>query len=150
MVIDTSQMTQPQLRSVLDKAFSVGNVEFNITVLSFGVKHGIPIDSDFVFDVRFLSNPYWDANLREKSGVDKSVQDFVMSQDGAAEFLSHIKNLILLAKPGYLREGKRYLTVSIGCTGGRHRSVTFAEKISDLLEGQANRVRIVHRDLGKE
>ncbi|MFY9325278.1 MAG: RNase adapter RapZ [Candidatus Nanopelagicales bacterium] len=150
MVIDTSEMTQPTLRSVLDKAFSVGNIEFNITVLSFGFKHGIPIDSDFVFDVRFLPNPFWNDELREKTGVDSPVQDYVMGQNGAKEFLTHVQDLISLAKPGYLREGKRYLTVSIGCTGGKHRSVTFAEKLSSLLTGEKNRVRIVHRDLGKE
>jgi len=150
MVIDTSEMTQPTLRSVLDKAFSVGNIEFNITVLSFGFKHGIPIDSDFVFDVRFLPNPFWNDALREKTGVDSPVQDYVMGQVGAEEFLTHVQDLISLAKPGYLREGKRYLTVSIGCTGGKHRSVTFAEKLSSLLTDETNRVRIVHRDLGKE
>lgn len=150
MVIDTSEMTQPTLRSVLDKAFSVGNIEFNITVLSFGFKHGIPIDSDFVFDVRFLPNPFWNDALREKTGVDSPVQDYVMGQVGAEEFLNHVQDLISLAKPGYLREGKRYLTVSIGCTGGKHRSVTFAEKLSSLLTAETNRVRIVHRDLGKE
>lgn len=150
MVIDTSEMTQPTLRSVLDKAFSVGNIEFNITVLSFGFKHGIPIDSDFVFDVRFLPNPFWNDELREKTGVDSPVQDYVMGQVGAEEFLTHVQDLISLAKPGYLREGKRYLTVSIGCTGGKHRSVTFAEKLSSLLTDDTNRVRIVHRDLGKE
>lgn len=150
MVIDTSEMTQPTLRSVLDKAFSVGNIEFNITVLSFGFKHGIPIDSDFVFDVRFLPNPFWNDELREKTGVDSPVQDYVMGQVGAEEFLTHVQDLISLAKPGYLREGKRYLTVSIGCTGGKHRSVTFAEKLSSLLTDETNRVRIVHRDLGKE
>jgi UPF0042 nucleotide-binding protein len=150
MVVDTSEMTQPTLRSVLEKAFNVGNVEFNITVLSFGFKHGIPIDSDFVFDVRFLPNPYWDDELREKSGIDKPVQDYVMQQAGAEEYMANITNLISLAKPGYLREGKRYLTVSIGCTGGRHRSVTFVEKLSKLLIDPTNRVRVVHRDLGKE
>lgn len=150
MVIDTSEMTQPTLRSVLDKAFSVGNIEFNITVLSFGFKHGIPIDSDFVFDVRFLPNPFWNDELREKTGVDSPVQDYVMGQVGAEEFLTHVQDLISLAKPGYLREGKRYLTVSIGCTGGKHRSVTFAEKLASLLTDDTNRVRIVHRDLGKE
>jgi len=150
MVVDTSEMTQPTLRSVLEKAFNVGNIEFNITVLSFGFKHGIPIDSDFVFDVRFLPNPYWDDELREQSGVDQPVQDYVMRQAGASEYMENLVNLITLAKPGYLREGKRYLTVSIGCTGGRHRSVTFVEKISKLLQDPTNRVRVVHRDLGKE
>jgi RNase adapter protein RapZ len=150
MVVDTSEMTQPTLRSVLEKAFNVGNIEFNITVLSFGFKHGIPIDSDFVFDVRFLPNPYWDDELREKSGIDKPVQEYVMRQAGAEEYMDNITNLISLAKPGYLREGKRYLTVSIGCTGGRHRSVTFVEKLSKLLIDPTNRVRVVHRDLGKE
>lgn len=150
MVVDTSEMAQPTLRSVLEKAFTVGNIEFNITVLSFGFKHGIPIDSDFVFDVRFLPNPYWDDELREQSGVDKSVQEYVMRQAGASEYIENIINLITLTKPGYLREGKRYLTVSIGCTGGRHRSVTFVEKISKLLQDPTNRVRVVHRDLGKE
>lgn len=150
MVIDTSQMTQPNLRSVLEKAFNVGNIEFNITILSFGFKHGVPIDSDFVFDVRFLPNPFWIDELKELSGLNEPVQDYVLGQKGANEYLTHLKEVILLAKPGYLREGKRYLTVSIGCTGGKHRSVTFAEKLSELLTGGDNQVRKVHRDLGKE
>lgn len=150
MVIDTSQMTQPTLRSVLEKAFNVGNIEFNITILSFGFKHGVPIDSDFVFDVRFLPNPFWIDELKELSGLNEPVQDYVLGQKGANEYLTYLKEVILLAKPGYLREGKRYLTVSIGCTGGKHRSVTFAEKLSELLTGSDNQVRKVHRDLGKE
>lgn len=150
MVVDTSEMTQPALRGVLEKAFSVGNIEFNITVLSFGFKHGIPIDSDFVFDVRFLPNPFWQPELQEKSGLDQPVQDFVMVQAGADQYLQHIKDIIFLTKPGYLREGKRYLTVSIGCTGGKHRSVTFVEKLSKMLIDETNRIRLVHRDLGKE
>jgi len=150
MVVDTSEMTQPNLRSVLEKAFNVGNIEFNITILSFGFKHGIPIDSDFVFDVRFLPNPFWIPELKELSGVNEPVQNYVLSQNGAKEYLAHLRELISLAKPGYLREGKRYLTVSIGCTGGKHRSVTFAEKLSELLSGGDNLVRKVHRDLGKE
>lgn len=150
MVIDTSQMTQPALRSVLEKAFNVGNIDFNITILSFGFKHGVPIDADFVFDVRFLPNPFWISELKELSGINQPVQDYVLSQAGANEYLTYLKEVISLAKPGYLREGKRYLTVAIGCTGGKHRSVTFAEKLSEILSGGDNRVRKVHRDLGKE
>jgi RNase adapter protein RapZ len=150
MVVDTSEMTQPDLRGVLEKAFNVGNIEFNITVLSFGFKHGIPIDSDFVFDVRFLPNPFWQKELKEKSGLDQPVQEFVMAQAGADQYLKHIKDIIFLTKPGYLREGKRYLTISVGCTGGKHRSVTFVEQLSKLLVDETNRIRLVHRDLGKE
>lgn len=150
MVIDTSEMTQPTLRSVLEKSFNVGNIEFNITVLSFGFKHGVPIDSDFVFDVRFLPNPFWQAELKEKTGLDLPVQDYVMAQVGAQEYLTDIKDFIFLTKPGYLREGKRYLTVSIGCTGGKHRSVTLVEQLAKLLLDETNRVRVVHRDIGKE
>lgn len=150
MVIDTSEMTQPTLRSVLEKSFNVGNIEFNITLLSFGFKHGVPIDSDFVFDVRFLPNPFWQAELKEKTGLDLPVQDYVMTQVGAQEYLTDIKDIIFLTKPGYLREGKRYLTVSIGCTGGKHRSVTLVEQLAKLLIDETNRVRVVHRDIGKE
>ncbi|MGA0883434.1 MAG: RNase adapter RapZ [Candidatus Nanopelagicales bacterium] len=150
MVVDTSEMTQPDLRAVLEKAFNVGNIEFNITILSFGFKHGVPIDSDFVFDVRFLPNPFWVDELKELTGLNEPVQDYVLGQKGATEYLRHLTEVIFLAKPGYLREGKRYLTVSIGCTGGKHRSVTFAEKISKMLAVDDNRVRTVHRDLGKK
>lgn len=150
MLIDTSEMTQPTLRSVLEKSFNVGNIEFNITVLSFGFKHGIPIDADFVFDVRFLPNPFWQPDLKELTGLNKPVQDYVLNQSGATEYLSLIQKIIVLAKPGYLREGKRYLTVAIGCTGGKHRSVTFAETLAPLLADDSNQIRKVHRDLGKE
>jgi UPF0042 nucleotide-binding protein len=150
MVIDTSEMTQPSLRSVLEKSFNVGNIEFNITVLSFGFKHGVPIDSDFVFDVRFLPNPFWQAELKEKTGLDLPVQDYVMAQVGAKKYLTGIEDIIFLTKPGYLREGQRYLTVSIGCTGGKHRSVTLVEHLAKLLLDETNRVRVVHRDIGKE
>jgi len=150
VVIDTSDMSSPGLRSVIEKTFESDVATFQATILSFGFKYGIPVDADFVFDVRFLANPFWEENLKKLTGLDKKVQDFVLKQEGAENFSKTIIELINVTTPGYVREGKKYVTVAIGCTGGKHRSVTIAEKVAQELKSNGAKVRVVHRDLGKE
>lgn len=150
VVIDTSDMSSPGLRSVIEKTFESDVATFQATILSFGFKYGIPVDADFVFDVRFLANPFWEEDLKKLTGLDQKVQDFVLKQDGAENFSKTINELINVTTPGYVREGKKYVTVAIGCTGGKHRSVTIAEKVAQELKTKGAKVRVVHRDLGKE
>lgn len=150
VVIDTSDMSSPGLRTVIEKTFESDVETFQATILSFGFKYGIPVDADFVFDARFLANPFWEEDLKNLTGLDKKVQDFVLHQDGAERFAKTINELINTTTPGYVREGKKYVTVSIGCTGGKHRSVTISEKVAQQLLADGAKVRVVHRDLGKE
>jgi len=150
VVIDTSDMSSPGLRSVIEKTFESDVATFQATILSFGFKYGIPVDADFVFDVRFLANPFWEEDLKKLTGLDKKVQDFVLKQEGAENFSKTIIELINVTTPGYVREGKKYVTVAIGCTGGQHRSVTIAEKVAQELKSNGAKVRVVNRDLGKE
>lgn len=150
VVIDTSDMSSPGLRGVIEKTFESDVATFQATILSFGFKFGIPVDADFVFDARFLANPFWEEDLKKLTGLDKKVQDFVLKQDGAENFSKTIIELINNTTPGYVREGKKYVTVAIGCTGGKHRSVTIAEKVAQEMQSNGAKVRVVHRDLGKE
>ncbi len=150
VVIDTSDMSSPGLRTVIEKTFESDVETFQATILSFGFKYGIPVDADFVFDARFLANPFWEKDLKNLTGLDKKVQDFVLHQDGAERFAKTINELINTTTPGYVREGKKYVTVAIGCTGGKHRSVTISEKVAQQLLADGAKVRVVHRDLGKE
>jgi RNase adapter protein RapZ len=150
VVIDTSDMSSPGLRTVIEKTFESDVETFQATILSFGFKYGIPVDADFVFDARFLANPFWEEDLKNLTGLDKKVQDFVLHQDGAERFAKTINELINATTPGYVREGKKYVTVAIGCTGGKHRSVTISEKVAQQLLADGAKVRVVHRDLGKE
>lgn len=150
VVIDTSDMSSPGLRTVIEKTFESDVETFQATILSFGFKYGIPVDADFVFDARFLANPFWEEDLKNLTGLDKKVQDFVLHQDGAERFAKTINELINTTTPGYVREGKKYVTVAIGCTGGKHRSVTISEKVAQQLLADGAKVRVVHRDLAKE
>ena len=150
VVIDTSDMSSPGSRTVIEKTFESDVETFQATILSFGFKYGIPVDADFVFDARFLANPFWEEDLKNLTGLDKKVQDFVLHQDGAERFAKTINELINTTTPGYVREGKKYVTVAIGCTGGKHRSVTISEKVAQQLLADGAKVRVVHRDLGKE
>jgi RNase adapter protein RapZ len=152
LVVDTSTLTVPVLRRTLERAFGT---EFEqatrVTLLSFGFKYGLPMDSDLVADVRFLPNPFWIPELRAQTGRDEPVRDYVLSQEGAEEFISRYLELLALVGVGFRREGKRYLTVSIGCTGGMHRSVAISEEIARRLAGSDGvTVSVVHRDLGRE
>ena len=151
VVIDTSNLNVHQLAKRTSEIFAEGMIEgVRLNILSFGYKYGIPVDADFVFDVRFLANPFWEEDLKKLTGLDKKVQDFVLKQEGAENFSKTINELINVTTPGYVREGKKYVTVAIGCTGGKHRSVTIAEKVAQELKSNGAKVRVVHRDLGKE
>lgn len=151
LVIDTSHRTIHELRRAVNVAFESGEpVRLRATVMSFGFKYGVPVDADFVADVRFLPNPYWVPELREMRGLDAPVNDYVVAQAGAAEFLDLYARVIDLATDGYLREGKRFTTVAIGCTGGKHRSVAMSENLAARLVHVGLEVSVVHRDLGRE
>ena len=152
-VIDTSKLLTRELKEELDRIF-VKNEEYSslmINILSFGFKHGIPADADLVFDVRFLPNPYYYENLRKLTGNDQEIQDFVMGYDMAHVFLDKLEDMLLFLVPNYVLEGKNQLVVAIGCTGGKHRSVTLANKLYERLQKQADYgVRLEHRDIGKD
>jgi UPF0042 nucleotide-binding protein len=120
-----------------------------ISVVSFGYKHGLPLDVDLVFDVRFLPNPHWDENLRPMSGLDEPVRDFVMEQSLSVKFLDQLTGMLTLLLPAYKSEGKSYLTVAIGCTGGRHRSVVIAEQLKQWLIQSSHNPRVTHRDISR-
>ena len=118
---------------------------------SFGFKYGLPMDADMVMDVRFLPNPHWVDELRPQTGQSPAVREYVLSQPGAEEFLDTYDRLLSLVVEGYRREGKRYMTVAIGCTGGKHRSVAMAEALAERLQPNDElSVRVLHRDLGRE
>lgn len=152
-IIDTSSLLTRELRQELDRIF-VQNKDFKnlvITVLSFGFKYGIPTDSDLVFDVRFLPNPYYYEELKKLSGNDKEVQDFVMGFEVSHRFLDKLIDMIQFLIPNYVLEGKNQLVIAIGCTGGKHRSVTLANKLYERLqENTEYAVRIEHRDIEKD
>ena len=152
LVIDTSTLSVHGLRESIERAFAGQTVaQTSVTVESFGFKYGLPMDSDMVMDVRFLPNPHWLDELRPHSGQHPAVRDYVLGQPGAAEFLQTYHQLLRLVVEGYSREGKRYMTVAIGCTGGKHRSVAMAEALAGLLEhNESLTVRVLHRDLGRE
>ena len=119
-------------------------------MLSFGFKYGIPVDADMVADARFLPNPYWDEELRPLTGQDPRVAGDVLGRPGAQEFIDTYKNLVRIVSDGYLREGKRYVTVAVGCTGGKHRSVAIAEALTARLAADGLAASCIHRDLGRE
>jgi UPF0042 nucleotide-binding protein len=151
IVIDTSSLNVHDLRRKIDAAFGGDErVALRATVMSFGFKYGIPVDADIVCDVRFLPNPYWEPDLRELTGLDPSVSDYVTDAPEAREFLGRMAEILNLVSDGYLREGKRYVTVAVGCTGGKHRSVAMAENLAARLVKVGVEVLVVHRDLGRE
>ncbi|NLK74543.1 MAG: RNase adapter RapZ [Clostridiales bacterium] len=152
VIIDTSQLLIRELKAQINKIYveeeSYNN--FIITILSFGFKYGIPTDSDLVFDVRFLPNPYYDEELRSKTGNDRDVQDFVMTTATATEFLYKLHEMLLFLIPHYISEGKNQLVVSIGCTGGKHRSVTLANELFDRMRNTEYGIKVEHRDIEKD
>jgi len=150
LIIDTSDLNVHQLKAKLMGAFEVSVSErLQVAVESFGFKHGLPLDADVVMDVRFLPNPHWDENLRPLSGLDQAVKDDVLSRPQAIEFLRNFQGLLQSVLPHYASEGKSYLTIAVGCTGGRHRSVAIAEEIGHGLRAAGQPVRVSHRDLGR-
>ncbi len=153
LVVDTSNLSVHDLRTTLERSFAGEGTEAatRVTVLSFGYKYGLPLDADLVVDVRFLPNPHWIPELRPFTGRDAEVRDYVLSQEGAEEFVDRYLELLHLVGAGYRREGKRYLTVAVGCTGGKHRSVAISEELGRRLGGAENvQVNVVHRDMGRE
>ena len=147
-IIDTSNMKPKDLKEEISKIYANGEINNNLTIstVSFGFKHGIPSDSDLVFDVRFLPNPYYIEELRDKTGDDQDVRDYVMNSDISHQFYDKLLDMINFLVPQYIQEGKHHLVISIGCTGGRHRSVTICNLISDELMKQGYRVVKKHRD----
>jgi RNase adapter protein RapZ len=152
LIIDTSTLSVRALRESIERAFgSDAGTSTSVTVESFGFKYGLPMDADMVMDVRFLPNPHWVDELRPLTGQHPAVSEYVLSQPGAAEFLAAYHQMLSLVVEGYRREGKRYMTVAIGCTGGKHRSVAIAEELMRLLRADPQlSVRVLHRDLGRE
>ena len=148
-VIDTSQLLTRELKEEIDRIFVDGEEgeRFQIAVVSFGFKHGIPADVDLVFDVRFLPNPYYDLNLRPLTGNDKPIQDFVMKHEESVEFLDKLDDMMRFLIPNYIKEGKYNLVIGIGCTGGKHRSVTITNKLAERLKQLPYSVKVEHRDI---
>mgnify|MGYP000290556180 FL=1 len=151
-VIDTSDLNIHQLSTKTGDLFTDESAKkLSLTVMSFGFKHGLPADADHVADMRFLPNPFWDESLRPFNGEDKQVSDFVLSQQGAEEFITNYVDALKPVLAGYMRENKRYAMIAIGCTGGKHRSVAVVARIAELLsELDDVAVSVKHRDLGKE
>jgi len=152
-IVDTSEMTVHELRHAFTgvAAGHVPGAQLVVTVLSFGFKHGIPVDSDLLFDVRFLPNPHFVPTLRPHTGRDADVVKYINKSKATSEFLTHTLNLLKFLIPQYVHEGKTYLTIGIGCTGGRHRSVAIAEALKKGLSGLPGvRVRVRHRDIAHE
>jgi UPF0042 nucleotide-binding protein len=151
VLIDTSHLNVNQLRSRVEEMFGGEDARrIRVTVLSFGFKYGLPPDADFVLDARFLPNPFWEPELRDLTGKDDSVSRYVLNQRGAGTFVETYARLITATAPGFEREGKRYLTVAVGCTGGKHRSVAIAEELSRRLRDLRVVASAQHRDLGRE
>lgn len=152
-IINTSKFTNMELRQEITRIYGDEDqreTQLTITIVSFGFKYGIPLDSDLVFDVRFLPNPYYIPELRNFSGNDKLVYDYVLKFNQTKEFISKLDDMLEFLIPHYTKEGKRQLIVSIGCTGGRHRSVSIANSIYNLVEEKGHKVNIDHRDINED
>ena len=151
VVIDTTSLNVHELRRKIETLFASPVTEsLRVVVMSFGFKYGIPIDADMVADVRFLPNPYWDESLRPLNGQDDAVSRDVLERPGASDFLDHYEALVEVVREGYLREGKRFVTIAIGCTGGKHRSVAMVEALTARLRANSVDAVALHRDLGRE
>ncbi len=151
-IIDTSTLLTRELKQELEKIFVLDEKFSNlmVTVLSFGFKYGIPADADLVFDVRFLPNPYYNEELRPLTGNDEAIQNYVMGFDTAKEFLQKLVDMVKFLIPNYILEGKNRLVIAVGCTGGKHRSVTLANELYNALNGNDYGVKIEHRDIEKD
>jgi UPF0042 nucleotide-binding protein len=151
LLIDTGELNSNQLRTRILEAFDNNSADSNMqtSVVSFGYKHGIPLDVDIVFDCRFLPNPFWVEELRPYSGLDAPVRDYVLSQPESLDFLAKVDDLLTAILPSFIREGKSYLTIAMGCTGGRHRSVALAEALATRLGGHGHPTSVFHRDVDR-
>jgi len=151
VVVDTSDLNVHELRRRVRTLFTPDDAgsAMQVTVLSFGYKHGLPLDADLVFDCRFLPNPHWIEELRPQTGLDPAVRDYVLGQPAAGDFLTRLVELLAHLLPAYVAEGKAYLTIAMGCTGGRHRSVALSEEIATRLRRQGYAPNVSHRDVEK-
>ena len=151
LLIDTGELNTNQLRTRVIEAFGDegGASAMQTTVVSFGYKFGLPLDVDLVFDCRFLPNPFWIEELRPYSGLDAPVRDYVLSHPEATDFLEKVDGLLAGILPSFVREGKSYLTIALGCTGGRHRSVTLAEALGERFSERGHPVSVFHRDVDR-
>jgi UPF0042 nucleotide-binding protein len=150
-VIDTSRLNVHELASRVGQIFaSAQDTTLRATVVSFGFKYGIPVDADMVVDMRFLPNPHWVPELRPHSGLDADVSSYVLGQPGAGEFLDRLTDLLQTVTAGFVSERKLHLTLAVGCTGGKHRSIAMAEAVAARLRAQGVETVVVHRDLGRE
>ena len=150
--IDTSSLASKELRNRLSELFgsdSVGGM-FTVTVVSFGFKYGVPMDSDLVFDCRFLPNPYWVEALRDKNGLSSEVASYVMDWPVTSEFMERLTGFLEFVLPNYIEEGRSHLVIAIGCTGGKHRSVALGHKVEGFLRGLGYSVRVKHRDISSD
>lgn len=153
IIINTTKFRTSDLREEITKFYSEDGqieIELMITVVSFGFKYGIPVDSDLVFDVRFLPNPFYIPELKKFSGKDKEVSDYVFSFDVTKKFADKLQDMLEFLIPNYIKEGKRQLIISIGCTGGRHRSVAIANEIYERINSKGYKVNIEHRDIDED
>ena len=150
VIIDTSELSVHDLRARIEREFTTAPRRTTLSIVSFGYKYGLPLDADLVIDMRFLPNPFWIPELREHTGLEAAVSEYVLSQEGAMDFLERYVEMFDLISGGYVREGKKYLTLAVGCTGGKHRSVATAEELSRRLARDDLAVKVVHRDLGRE
>lgn len=152
VILDTSQLLIRELKTQIDKIYVNNETykNFFITILSFGFKYGIPMDSDLVFDVRFLPNPYYIPELKQQTGNDASVKEYVLQSQMATIFLEKLQDMLKFLIPNYIEEGKNQLVISIGCTGGKHRSVTLANALSESLAGLQYGIKVEHRDIEKD
>ncbi|SDS96268.1 RNase adapter RapZ [Actinopolymorpha singaporensis] len=151
LVIDTSNLNVHQLAAKIVNAFGGADDQaLQATIVSFGYKYGIPVDADLVVDCRFLPNPHWQPELRPRTGLDAEVREYVLKQEDALPFLDQYEGLVTLLARGYLREGKRFATIAVGCTGGKHRSVAMAEELGARLRERGIGNLVLHRDLGRE
>ena len=149
LIIDTSELSVRELRTRIRTHFSDtgGGEGLHTTVISFGYKFGLPIDADVVLDVRFLPNPHWVEGLRDQTGLDEPVKDYVLSQDATGDFMARVKDLFAMLLPAFQKDSRHFLTVAVGCTGGRHRSVVLSEEIAEFIRDKGFKAKAIHRDV---
>jgi RNase adapter protein RapZ len=151
VILDTTDLNVHELREKVQALFGHGDeVPLAVTVTSFGHRFGLPMDADMVFDVRFLPNPHWVEDLRPLNGTNRKVRGYVLNADGTGEFLRHVRELLAFLLPGFVKEGRHYLGIAVGCTGGKHRSVVVAEEIARFISDKGFVTGVVHRDIERE
>jgi RNase adapter protein RapZ len=152
VIVDTTSLNVHELRNRLQQLFAddSNDLRLQVNVVSFGYKHGLPLDVDLVFDCRFLPNPHWVDRLRPLTGLDGDVREYVLRQPLSGEFVEHLDALLTMLLPAYQQEGKSYLSIGVGCTGGRHRSVVIAEELAQRMRRNGTRTSVRHRDIGRD